>query len=67
MCMSSQQACQNCTMVPSLDAMAALIQYCIEGRPEEAVFQQRLALWPVQLLALVIGMIATAPVSVVLA
>lgn len=48
-------------------AIAALTQRWIEGRPERAVFQQRLAWWPVPLLALVVGMIAAAHVSVVLA
>lgn len=48
-------------------AIAALTQRWIEGRPERAVFQQRLAWWPVPLLALVVGMIAAGHVSVVLA
>ena len=48
-------------------AVAALTQRWIEGHPERAVLQQRLAWWPVALLALVVGMIAAAQVSIVLA
>lgn len=48
-------------------AIAAITQRWIEGRPERAVFQQRLAWWPVPLLALVVGMIAAAHVSVEMA
>jgi ACR3 family arsenite efflux pump ArsB len=47
--------------------IAALTQRWIKGRPKRAVFQQRLAWWPVPLLALVVGMIAAAQVSIVLA
>lgn len=46
-------------------AAAALTQRWIESRPERASFQERLAWWPVPLLALVVGMIAAAQVSVV--
>ena len=48
-------------------AVAALTQRWIERNPKRAVFQQRLAWWPVPLLALVVGMIAAAQVSTVLA
>jgi ACR3 family arsenite efflux pump ArsB len=48
-------------------ALAALTQRWIARRPERTVFQQRLAWWPVPLLALVVGMIAAAKVSIVLA
>jgi ACR3 family arsenite efflux pump ArsB len=47
-------------------AAAALTQRWIEGRPERTSFQDRLAWWPVPLLALVVGMIAAAQVNVVL-
>lgn len=47
--------------------LAALTQRWIGKRPERAVVQHRLAWWPVPLLALVVGMIAAAQVSVVLA
>jgi ACR3 family arsenite efflux pump ArsB len=48
-------------------AIAALAQRWIEGHSERAAFQQRLAWWPVPLLALVVCMIAAAQVSTVLA
>lgn len=46
-------------------AVAALTQRWLEGRPEQASWQIRLAWWPVPLLALVVGMIAAAQVTVV--
>jgi ACR3 family arsenite efflux pump ArsB len=48
-------------------AMAALTQCWIKECPKRAVLQERLAWWPVPLLALVVGMIAAVQVSVVLA
>jgi ACR3 family arsenite efflux pump ArsB len=44
---------------------AALTQRWIEGKPERSALQNRLAWWPVPLLALVVGMIAAAQVRVV--
>lgn len=46
-------------------AVAALTQRWLEGRPEQTSWQNRLAWWPVPLLALVVGMIAAAQVTVV--
>lgn len=46
-------------------AAAASTQRWIERRPERTSFQNRLAWWPMPLLALVVGMIAAAQVRVV--
>ena len=61
-------------LLPALGGMillplvvAALTQRWIKGHPERGVLQERLAWWPVPLLALVVGMIAAAQASVVLA